>query len=139
MTPCIDHGCKGFGMGYATAWVVKDGKRFTTTKHRNVHYEATGEWPEVVRHKCDNARCINPDHLEGGTQVANMQDCTQRGRQGDRRNFGSANGRCVLSPEQVASIRARYEPGNGMSLARECGISRSQIGRIVNGVHHASS
>lgn len=39
---CIDHGCKGFGLGYATAWLVQDGHRFTTTKHRKLYYEATG-------------------------------------------------------------------------------------------------
>ena len=33
-TPCIDHGCNGFGLGYATAWVTVDSRRFTTTKHR---------------------------------------------------------------------------------------------------------
>lgn len=139
MSPCIDHGRKGFGLGYATAWIHYQGKRFTTTLHRKVYHAATGDWPEVVRHKCDNPRCINPEHLEGGTQVDNVRDCAERGRQGDCRNFGRSNGRCVLSPEQVASIRARYEPGNGMSLAREFGISRSQVGRIVSGVHHAHS
>ena len=29
---------------------------------------------EVVRHKCHNRRCINPNHLELGTQQDNIQD-----------------------------------------------------------------
>ena len=29
---------------------------------------------EVVRHKCHNRRCINPEHLELGTQQDNIQD-----------------------------------------------------------------
>lgn len=139
MTPCIDHGCKGYGLGYATAWVRRDGKKYPTTKHRRVYFEATGEWPPVVRHKCDNPRCINIDHLEPGTHVDNMRDCRERGRQGDCRNFGPGNGRTVLTFEQVQEIRARYERGNGMQLAREYGVGRSQIGRIVHGHQRSAS
>lgn len=34
----------------------------------------------VVRHKCDNPPCINPEHLEVGTQWENAMDCVRRGR-----------------------------------------------------------
>ncbi|WXX03177.1 HNH endonuclease [Salmonella phage vB_SalP_SE29] len=70
MSGCIDHGCKGFGQGYATAYYrSRCGKKKYTTKHRIVYCERNGIHPEdlprdlVVRHKCDNARCINPEHL----------------------------------------------------------------------------
>ena len=133
---CIDHGCKGFGLGYATAWVVKDGRVFTTTKHRKVHFETTGEWPEVVRHTCDNPRCINPAHLVGGTQADNMQDMLRRGRAGDCRNLGTANGRAVLSEADCKAIRATYVKGSrefGLpALARRFRVGTSQIWRIVN-------
>lgn len=33
----------------------------------------------VIRHKCDNKACINPDHLEEGTQKENMKDIVRRG------------------------------------------------------------
>lgn len=135
-SPCMDHGCKGFGLGYATAWIVKDGKRFTTTKHRKVFYEATGEWPEVVRHKCDNPRCINPDHLEGGSAQDNMRDMFERGRQGDCRNFGEANGRSVCTDLEVAAIRREYVRGSrehGIpALSRKYRISTSQVCRILH-------
>src|SRR5574341_705642 len=29
---------------------------------------------EVLRHKCDYKRCVNPDHLETGTQRENLKD-----------------------------------------------------------------
>lgn len=34
----------------------------------------------LVRHKCDNRPCVNPSHLEVGTQADNVQDMMIRGR-----------------------------------------------------------
>jgi hypothetical protein len=141
---CIDHGCKGYGLGYATAWIkLPCGKKYSSTRHRKVFYEATGELPEVVRHKCDNPRCINIEHLEGGTHVDNMRDCKERGRQGDTRTFGAANGRTVLTPENVRAIRASYRKNSrehGLpALARQFGVGASQIHRVIKGVHHVAT
>lgn len=35
--------------------------------------------PQVL-HICDNRKCINPDHLKGGTQRENLKDAFQKGR-----------------------------------------------------------
>jgi hypothetical protein len=31
-------------------------------------------YDDVVRHRCNNRRCINPDHLEIGSRGENLQD-----------------------------------------------------------------
>ena len=42
--------------------------------HRASVYVHTGEYPELVRHLCDNKRCVNPDHLCGGSHKQNCAD-----------------------------------------------------------------
>lgn len=51
--------------------------------HRVSYCLSTGDYPDaglVVRHKCDNPLCVNPRHLEIGTQADNMNDMIKRGR-----------------------------------------------------------
>lgn len=35
---------------------------------------------QVVLHLCNNTLCVNPEHLAGGTQKANMRQCVREGR-----------------------------------------------------------
>lgn len=48
--------------------------------HRLSFFLANRYFPPVVRHRCDNRVCVNPHHLEGGTQTENMRDVVDRGR-----------------------------------------------------------
>lgn len=50
--------------------------------HRLIWTIMKGEIPEgfVIRHKCDNAPCCNPDHLVPGTDADNVADRIRRGR-----------------------------------------------------------
>jgi len=67
---------KGYGR-------MASGFKKSPLKAYRVSYELfVGIIPDglVVRHKCDVTSCVNPNHLEVGTQKDNMQDASKRGR-----------------------------------------------------------
>lgn len=90
----------------------------------------------VVRHKCDNPACINPEHLETGTPGDNARDRTKRNR--SARLSGELNGRAKLTEDQVNEIRRRYVKGskdsNTVTLAKEFGVCQSHVSEIVRGL-----
>jgi hypothetical protein len=86
----------------------------------------------VVRHKCDNPSCINPEHLEPGTVQDNVNDRVIRGREGDRK--GSKNGRAKLNEALIPEIITRLKKFEKQKdIALDLGISQQMISRIKNG------
>ena len=77
-------------------------------------------------HKCDNKRCVNPDHLFLGTQADNMADKVAKGR-GCK---GITHGRAKLSEQDVIHIRASNKKGT--ELASEYNVSQQLISFIIN-------
>lgn len=80
----------------------------------------------MVRHKCDNPSCVNPEHLELGTQLDNMQDCKKRGRMSmPPVARGKDNHKTKLTEEQVAFI-VKSDKSN-RELAEMFGVSQTAI------------
>lgn len=53
------------------------------SKVHRVVYDLSNSQPleeRIVRHICDNPKCINPDHLLAGTMTDNMKDRRERAR-----------------------------------------------------------
>jgi hypothetical protein len=85
-----------------------------------------------VLHRCDNPPCCNPAHLFLGTRRDNVYDMHMKGRARSKVASGENNPFAKLSDLQVAEIRRRFLAGESMrKLARESGVSKTHIGRIV--------
>jgi len=132
LSPCLEHGQKGNSAGYGGKWVKVDGGRKKYMLHRLAYCEAAGVPIEsitgyVVRHRCDNPRCINPEHLELGTTQDNVDDMWGRGRA----SFGERHG-ATLTADDVKFIRE--SPDKGVDLAARFGVSASHISRVRRGL-----
>lgn len=126
-TGCHEWTANKNNRGYGIIWF--NGKM--RLAHRVRYFLQYGEIPDnvVIRHKCDNPSCCNPNHLEQGTHKDNMEDMVSRKRQAS----GSNNGRTKITPEIVLKIRESSKTQD--ELAKEFGISQSQVGRIKRGIH----
>lgn len=123
------------------------GRFFAGGSWENVHrlsYETfKGDIPPgaLVRHRCDNPPCWNPDHLLVGSYGDNARDMVDRGRQRGgftrqpnelERARGVRNGASVLTDADVVEIRRRCKAGESQhSVATHFGVTRPNIGYIV--------
>lgn len=92
-----------------------------------------GEIPEgkVIRHKCDNPPCVNPEHLTTGTQWENLQDMVSR----DRHARGERGASAKVNAEDVLAMREQAAAGVfHREIAERYGLSRRHVGDIINRV-----
>ena len=91
-----------------------------------------------VLHKCDNPKCVRPDHLFLGTNKDNMHDMIGKGRSG--LNVGGASGEyCAtakLSWNQVCQIRDLRKYGFTQKwISEQYSVSPMLISKIVRGIY----
>lgn len=88
---------------------------------------------KIVRHKCDNPSCVNPNHLCIGTQKQNMADMVRRGRS----LRGQHHSQAKLTAEDVEYIRNNYigwsREWGAIPLAKKFNVSKSAISRVIKG------
>jgi hypothetical protein len=101
----------------------------STSAHRIAWSIEHGDIPEglMVRHKCNNARCINHEHLELGTHKDNMEDRQTSGRTA----AGVRHGMVRLTEDNVRYIRENPDKKSGRELAIQFNITPANISRIV--------
>jgi hypothetical protein len=100
--------------------------------HRFSYALEHGECPATlkVRHRCDNPNCVNPAHLEIGTQADNIADMVAR----DRTASGEKHPSAKLTDAQVMELLSLANAGvqTGV-LAERFGISKSHVSSLRHG------
>lgn len=132
MTSCINN----------TGYPDKDGygrkqiKGVRYRAHRIAYVQAHGLEIDdiadlVIRHTCDNRKCVNPEHLLAGTPKDNTADMVTRGRN----LVNGVHYNAKLTEEDVIHIRKVYKarcPINGAkALAKKYGTGYKNISQIA--------
>lgn len=109
---------RGYGSFHSDGY----GKRISA--HRLSWKLHKGEIPKglVIRHKCNNPICVNPDHLLLGTLKDNSRDRIEAGNSCK----GIKNTKSKLNEKQVTEIKNSLKLGE-KGIAKKYGISRSTI------------
>lgn len=122
--------------GYGRLFVGSrsDGTRKSVSAHRLSHEAFIGEIPDGLEicHKCDNRRCVNPDHLFPGTRQENVDDRESKNR--NKPPKGEAVGTSKLSSADVTSMRRLRTKGISFSkLAERFGVCKKTARQACNG------
>jgi len=130
---------KGFlnrGSNHQYASIRVDGKRVAAHRFSWEFYNKQ-KIPKdmIVMHKCDNPRCVNPMHLQIGTQQDNVKDMVLKNRQAKGNDFsnrkpakGSKNGLAKLTELQAMEIFKDIRPQRKIGL--QYGVSQTVVHNI---------
>ncbi len=81
-----------------------------------------------ICHRCDNPKCINPNHLFEGDHKANSQDMVNKGRvqRGEKHYLSN------LSEQDVLTIRSMVGDGSThQSVADQFNVVRETVSQII--------
>lgn len=131
---CIEYGAKhGLKHKYGLVSITIDSVRKSIPAHRALWMAVNDSFdlPRgiYIRHKCDNPRCVNIDHLVPGTAKDNAQDCTERGRRTKKVRPHSRHR--IHDDDKIRAIRAAT--GKTKHIAELFGVSLSYVSKIKTG------
>lgn len=110
--------------GYAKIW--QNGRQ--ALAHRVSHEIFIGEIPydKMVLHKCDNRKCVNPDHLYLGTASQNTKDKVLR--------FKGMWGNMKHYPQSVIDVHRLHQQGlTQTKIGNIVGMHQTHVSRIIRG------
>ncbi len=124
------------GYGRIITGSRKDGTRRNESAHRLSYIVSVGEIPPgmEVCHKCDNPRCINPEHLFLGTKQDNMKDREEKGR--NVIFTGEEQPRSKLTKKAVKDARWEhvFKGTSFQRLANRYGVSKKTMQNAIKGI-----
>ena len=127
-----EHGCwewqkgfnsKGYGMFYY--------KNKDILAHRFAYEFFIGKIENMlfVCHKCDNPKCVNPNHLFLGTQKDNVKDMIIKGRKFVMPR--DENTETKIFTDDIKLIKEMYGVEKVKTIAEKFNVSRQTIYRVV--------
>lgn len=114
--------------GYGTFWASKEydgvakpvlAHRISLYLYKNIRVSKQLD----VLHKCNNPKCVNPDHLYQGTHQDNMDDKVRAGHAVTM--CGEKNGNSKLTEGGVIAIRADNRPYS--LIANDYGVTSTLV------------
>lgn len=126
--------------GYGMFWLHGGHRR----AHRVAFAIEHGRWPDpCCLHRCDNASCVNPAHLEEGTVAENNRQMVARARQArgpalsaaqsSTHPRGELHHAAKLTWPLVRALRAEGATQSVSALARRYGVTRRTIRQALDG------
>lgn len=133
---CIEYrGDSNLKHKYGLVSITVDGKRKSVPAHRAMWMALNNRFDlprsVVIRHKCDNPRCVNGEHLLDGTQKNNMQDMIDRGRQRKKETYKLHTRHRKFDDETILQIKSAT--GKLKWIAQEFGITTGYVSKLRNG------
>lgn len=117
--------------GYGQFWF--GGKRWIASRLAWTLTFGPIPFDQFVCHRCDNPKCVRPEHLFLADQFANLLDMRAK-----KRGFsfpvrrGVFNNKTDMSDDDVREVRRRYASGEGYRpIARDYGVWHTTIASIV--------
>lgn len=97
-----------------------------TQAHRVAYQLFVGEIPKgfQVLHRCDNRKCVNPEHLYAGTPKQNTADKIAR--------YKGLWGRMKFTTKQIEECKSLYAKGmTQMQIAAKLGMDQTTVSRFL--------
>lgn len=122
--------CYRFGYGHFRRKI--NDKWIMYKAHRFAYEYYNGNIPKgyIIRHTCDNPKCVNPSHLVIGTYKDNVQDMLKRGRKVHGINPNHKQHKDIV--HEIRKYKMDNPKVTGVELANLFKTSPAQISRIIN-------
>lgn len=131
---CIEYGAKhGLKHKYGLISITIDMVRKSVPAHRAL-WMAVNDRLDLpsgiyIRHKCDNPRCVNIEHLEAGTPKDNTRDAIERGRRAKTYKLHTRH--LIHDDAKILAIKAAT--GKIKEIAYRFGVSNSYVSKLKSG------